>query len=282
MFRGRAYCNTCWVCWDAYCEEEACPKRKPWAGRKNRRGQFYCYDCWEAYHGMLSQQKPQKPLKPLAWLEGQVGWEWGVGPKKSHPSGKVCWKCEDSPKINLFGQELRLKILLEWSWSDSGFKTGRLRCLLRSKGGPMKDSIHREPNTAGVCLKCDPFVPTCEVCKGTAPRSRKDNCSWFMLDLWGVLILGESFSKKSLIYEPLEPANLCTCVVPKRQVGLSQVESHNFKPWTLGMKTHCARLWASRIWGQRNVLRGKLLLTDGSRLHTHTHTHWLFSLVELV
>jgi len=69
MFRGRAYCNTCWVCWDAYCEEEACRKRKPWAGRKNRRRQFYCYDCWEAYHGMLSQQKP---LKPLAWLEGQV------------------------------------------------------------------------------------------------------------------------------------------------------------------------------------------------------------------
>ena len=38
----------------------------------------------------------------------------------------------------------------------------------------MKDSIHREPNTAGVCLRCDPLVPTCEVRKGTAPRSHKD------------------------------------------------------------------------------------------------------------
>ena len=44
----------------------------------------------------------------------------------------------------------------------------------------MKDSIHREPNTAGVCLRCDPLVPTCEVRKGTAPRSHKDY-SWFMI-----------------------------------------------------------------------------------------------------
>ena len=45
-----------------------------------------------------------------------------------------------------------------------------------------------------------------------------------MLDLWGVLFVGQSFFKTSLISEPPEPTRpptFCTCVVPKKKNAAS-------------------------------------------------------------
>ena len=71
MFHGRAFCNTCWVAYGGphqfrgfeNCEEETCQKRKPWAGRQNRWGQFYCYDCWEAWDAQSTEASETLGLK---------------------------------------------------------------------------------------------------------------------------------------------------------------------------------------------------------------------------
>lgn len=84
MFHGRAFCNSCWVAYGGprqfhgfeNCEEEACQKRKPWAGRQNKWGQFYCYDCWEAWDAQSTEE--------------------GLG-EKSLPSGKVCCDVKIGP-----------------------------------------------------------------------------------------------------------------------------------------------------------------------------------------
>jgi len=99
MFHGRTFCNTCWVAYGGphqfrgfeNCEEETCQKRKPWAGRQNRWGQFYCYDCWEAWDAQSTEASETLGLKGKLDESEELG-------EKSLPSGKVCCDVKIGPK----------------------------------------------------------------------------------------------------------------------------------------------------------------------------------------